>query len=349
MQEETIRLTKFAHCAGCAAKLNAKVLADVLSKIPLEANPNLLVGIETADDAGVYRITDDVAIVQTTDFFPPIVDDPYTFGAIAAANALSDVYAMGGTPITGLNLVGFPTKTFALTVLEAILRGGIDKLHEAGAVVVGGHSIEDQELKYGLAVTGLVHPERIVTNAGAREGDRLVLTKPLGIGLITTAAKMENVSAETFSSAVASMTMLNRAASEAMLEVGVHACTDVTGFGLVGHAWEMAKASKVGMTIHASAVPYFEEAASLAEEGFLAGGSVSNIKYFSQFTSVDDAVEQRVRDVLFDAQTSGGLLISVPPDRADALLRTLKAKGVEHATAVGEVTADHPGRIALRS
>ena len=348
MQEDKIRLTHSVQCAGCAAKISSSVLSEVLAKVPLQSNPNLLVGIETADDAGVYLITDDVAIVQTTDFFPPIVDDPYQFGAIAAANALSDIYAMGATPITALNIVGFPIKSLPLAIFEKILRGGIDKLHEGGAVVVGGHSIDDAELKYGVAVTGIVHPDRIFRNMGAREGDSLVLTKPIGIGLITTAAKMGSVSEGTLSSAIESMMTLNRAASEAMIEVGAHACTDVTGFGLIGHAWEMAKASNVGMTIYARKVPRFEEAAALAGEKFLPGGSVSNIRYFSQFTTVDAGIEDSTRDVLFDAQTSGGLLIAVPPDRVDPLLESLKAKGVEHAAAIGDVTAEHPGRINLK-
>ncbi len=348
MHEDKIRLTQSVSCAGCAAKISSKVLSEVLAKIPLKTNPNLLVGIETADDAGVYLIADDVAIVQTTDFFPPIVDDPYEFGAIAATNALSDIYAMGARPVTGLNIVGFPMKSLPLTILEKILLGGIEKLHEADAVVVGGHSLDDVELKYGMAVTGTVHPERIFTNTGARQGDGLVLTKPIGIGIITTAAKMGSVSDATLSGAVESMMTLNRAASEAMIEVGAHACTDVTGFGLIGHAWEMATASNVGMTIYASKVPRFEEATALAAERFLPGGSVSNIRYFSQFAAVDTGIQDSVRDVIFDAQTSGGLLIAVPPDRLRPLLESLKAKGVRHAAEIGEVTAAHPGRIDLK-
>jgi len=272
------------------------------------------------DDAGVYKITDDLAIIQTIDFFTPIVDDPYAFGQIAATNALSDVYAMGGRPLTAMNVVCFPAKSLDISVLKNILRGGLDKMSEAGVVLVGGHSIDDAELKYGLSVTGTVHPKRIVTNSGARAGDKLLLTKPLGLGIITTALKAGQVSEETAAKVTDCMATLNNKASELMQEIGVHACTDITGFGLLGHTCQLAEESQVGIKIHSASVPFFTEAEELAKMGFYPGGSHRNKEFYSRMVEIAPPVPSHVQDILFDAQTSGGLLISLAPKAAESLL-----------------------------
>ncbi len=313
----------------------------------LPSDPNLIVGIEKADDAGVYKISEEVALIQTIDFFTPIVDDPYWFGQIAAANAFSDVYAMGGRPLTAMNVVCFPVKEMPISVLQEILRGGLDKIKEAGAVLVGGHSVEDPELKYGLSVTGIVHPDRVIKNQGARPGDRLILTKPLGTGIINTAIKAGLAKEETVKKVTRTMATLNRDASEAMQEVGVSACTDITGFGLLGHACEMIEGTEVGMVIYASKVPYFPEAEEFANMGLVPGGTHRNKEFRGRMVDISREVSPPVVDILFDAQTSGGLLISVPEERAEGLLRNLKQRGVE-AAVIGEVTSEHPGRIEVR-
>lgn len=296
------------------------------------------------EDAAIYRLTDQLAMVQSVDYITPVVDDPYTFGAIAAANALSDLYAMGACPALALNLVGYPVKSLPLSILEEILRGGADKVMEAGASLVGGHSIDDHEPKYGLAVTGLVHPERVVRNKGAQPGDRLVLTKPLGLGIITTGIDRGLVSAETVERAVAVMTMLNASASEAMLAVGVHAATDVTGFGLLGHLHEMLAASGVGARVELGAVPVLDEAWSLAAANCVPDGSYNNFHYIESFVSWEAAIERHARIVLCDAQTSGGLLLAVPPKRSDELLTALEEAATPAAAVIGEVVGDGPGR-----
>lgn len=323
-------------------------LAHVLRLLPPAApEPNLLVGTESFDDAGVYRISDDLALVQTVDFFTPVVDDPYAFGQIAAANALSDVYAMGARPLTALNLVAFPVDTLEKEVLAQILKGGLSKVQEANAVLVGGHTVDDPEPKYGLAVTGVVHPDRVITNAGARPGDRLVLTKPLGIGVITTAMKRTEVPREVARSAVEAMTALNAAAAEAMQEVGVHACTDVTGFGLLGHLHEMALASRVAARIDASAVPLLPGARELAEAGYVCGGSRANRRYLAPFVRFAHGVDEPLRVLLCDAITSGGLLISVSPEKAPALLGELQARGTLAAREIGVVVEGVAGEIEV--
>jgi len=295
----------------------------------------------------VYKISDEVALIQTIDFFTPIVDDPYWFGQIAAANAFSDVYAMGGRPLTAMNVVCFPVKEMPISVLQEILRGGLDKIKEAGAVLVGGHSVEDPELKYGLSVTGIVHPDRVIKNQGARPGDRLILTKPLGTGIINTAIKAGLAEEETVKKVTRTMATLNRDASEAMQEVGVNACTDVTGFGLLGHACEMIEGTEVGMVIYASKVPYFPEAEEFANMGLVPGGTHRNKEFRGRMVDISRGISPPVVDILFDAQTSGGLLISVPEERAEELLRNLKQRGVE-AALIGEVTSEHPGRIEVK-
>ena len=295
----------------------------------------------------MYKISDEVALIQTIDFFTPIVDDPYWFGQIAAANAFSDVYAMGGRPLTAMNVVCFPVKEMPISVLQEILRGGLDKIKEAGAVLVGGHSVEDPELKYGLSVTGIVHPDRVIKNQGARPGDRLILTKPLGTGIINTAIKAGLAEEETVKKVTRTMATLNRDASEAMQEVGVNACTDVTGFGLLGHACEMIEGTEVGMVIYASKVPYFPEAEEFANMGLVPGGTHRNKEFRGRMVDISRGISPPVVDILFDAQTSGGLLISVPKERAEELLRNLKQRGVE-AALIGEVTSEHPGRIEVK-
>ena len=301
----------------------------------------MLVGIDTLDDAGVYRLGPELALIQTVDFFTPVVDDPYLFGQIAAANALSDVYAMGGDPLTAMNIVCFPTRTGDPEVLAAILRGGLDKLKEAGAVLLGGHSVEDPEPKYGLAVTGVCHPERVITNAGARPGDLLVLTKPLGTGVITTALKAECAPPEAFRAAAETMAALNRDASLAMREVGVHACTDITGFGLLGHALEMARASGVALRFAAGAVPLLPFARDLAAQGFVPGGAYANRQHLAGHVTFDPGVPEELQMLLYDPQTSGGLLMAVAPERLAALLQALGQKQVT-AAVIGRVAAGEP-------
>jgi selenide,water dikinase len=305
-------------------------------------------GIERAEDAGVYRLSDDLAIIQTLDFFTPIVDDPYTFGQVAAANALSDVYAMGGRPLTAMNIVCFPVKTMDMSVLREILAGGLDKLHEAGVTLVGGHSVEDQELKYGLSVTGVVHPQKVVLNTGAKVGDRLILTKPLGTGIINTALKGGVADETAVAKSVKCMVSLNRKASELMVTVEVHACTDVTGFGLLGHACEMIEGTDVSMTIHSSHVPFFPEAKELAEMGMTPGGLHRNREFRLSMVEFGGSIPQSMSDILFDPQTSGGLLISLPASEAESLLGRMHKEGIDEAAIIGEVMAEPKGRIVVR-
>ncbi len=310
-------------------------------------HPDLLVGTGTCDDAGVFRLTDDCALVLTTDFFPPLVNDPFAFGRIAAANALSDIYAMGGTPLTALNLVAFPDKVLPLDVLVEILRGGADAVREAGGVIVGGHSIRDSEVKYGLAVTGRVHPQRILTNAGARPGDRLVLTKALGTGILCSAAKSGKIPEEALAPAIASMSALNRPGAEAAQAVGVHACTDVTGYGLVGHAFEMADGSDVTITLDAAQVPLLDHTLELARAGVTTRAAKTARDYLGPRLEIAPGLEETVVDILANAETSGGLLISVGADRCDALVAELKRRGALVAAEVGTVAPASGIRVRL--
>ena len=295
----------------------------------------------------MYKLSEDLAIVQTVDFFTPIVDDPYTFGQIAAANALSDVYAMRGKPITAMNIVCFPSKTLDISILRDILRGGLEKLREAGVVLIGGHSVDDEELKYGLSVTGTIHPGKVVTKSGARAGDKLILTKPLGTGIINTAAKGGVASEETIANVTRSMSALNRTASEVMQEIGCNACTDITGFGLLGHACEMIQNSEVGLKIRASSVPIFAEAVEFARMGMIPGGTYRNKVFRSRMVKVADGLPDYMLDILFDPQTSGGLFISVSTPKADILLSGLHKAGVLEAAIVGEVVAQPRETIIL--
>ena len=341
---EKVRLTRWANCTGCAAKMDASSLAGVLNLFPPPDDPNLLVGLHTGDDAGVYRIADDLALVNTVDFFPPVVDDPFTYGQIAAANALSDVYAMGGKPVTALNIVAFPREGLAPEVLHEILRGGFAKLREAGVALVGGHTVTDPEVKYGLAITGLIDPERVVSNAGARPGDWLILTKPIGVGTITTAIKQGGVDPALATRVATVMAALNRSAAQLMLECGVHACTDITGYGLLGHALEMATASRVCLEIEHQSVPHFPEALELSTQGVCSGGLESNRQAFSSSVRMTDAVPDVWQNLLFDPQTSGGLLIALPEQGARAFLHQFDGAD---AAVIGRVVTEGKGEIVV--
>jgi selenide,water dikinase len=297
----------------------------------------LLVGVETSDDAGVFRLRDDLAIVNTVDFFTPVVDDPYTYGQISATNSLSDVYAMGGEPKTAMNIVCFPQSGVDKAVLAEILQGGADKATEAGVVVVGGHSVADDEIKYGMAVTGVIDPRRIIRNVGAQVGDVLILTKPLGTGILTTALKKGHLAEEEYGAAVVSMSMLNATAARVMLQHTVHACTDVTGFSLMGHGCEMAMGSDVTIRLRSAAFPLLPGALRLALEGYITGGCKRNRNYLADKVRVAASVPQDLNEVAFDPQTSGGLLIAVPEREAQELARNLLAEGVLAAAVVGEV------------
>jgi selenide,water dikinase len=322
-------------------------LAQVLRQLEPWQHPDLLVGTNTCDDAGVFRLSDELALVQTTDFFPPLVDDPYDFGRIAAANALSDVYAMGGEPLTALNIVGFPDKVLPIEILADILRGGADVCRAAGAVVVGGHSVRDSEVKFGLAVTGRVHPQRILTNAAARPGDRLVLTKPLGTGVLVSARKAGKIEDEALAEAVHSMTSLNRAGRDAALRAGVRACTDITGFGLIGHAYEMAAGSDVTIVLESGNVPLFARVLELARAGVTTRASKTARAYLAERLAVATGVEEALADILANAETSGGLLLSVADDRCAMLLEELRREGAVCATVVGRVDAAETARVRV--
>jgi selenide,water dikinase len=290
--------------------------------------PGVLVGFENSDDAGVFQLTTDIAVVQTVDYFPPIVDDPYAYGQIAAANALSDIYAMGGQPKTALSIVGFPTKGVDFSVLGTIMRGGLDKLTEAGVALLGGHSVRDEEIKFGYAVTGVIETQHIKQNSGAQIGDRVVLTKSLGTGLITTAIKRGKASTEHVDAAVAVMLQLNRRAAEIALEFRVHAMTDITGFGLLGHASEVARASRLSIRINHAKLPVLPGTLAYSQQGFCAGGLTSNEQFFGQYVSIADSVTPDLRNVLFDPQTSGGLLIFCQTEDVEALVDRLRAERI---------------------
>ena len=339
----TVRLTKIAKRAGCAAKHPPGYLFPLLGALPRVTDPNVLVGSATADDAAIYKLTDDIALVLTTDFFTPIVDEPYDFGRVAAANALSDVYAMGGRPITALNLVGFPDETLDASVLGDILRGGAAVAKEAGIDIVGGHTIKTDEPIYGLAVTGVVHPARVVSNAGGRPGDALVLTKPLGVGIVTTASKNDKDTAGAITRAIALMTTLNRGAAEAMAEVGVHAATDVTGFGLLGHLRNVTRASGCAASVWVDAVPVLDAAWGYVREGIAPGGTHANRRFLRESVEFASDVDEAAQLVLCDAQTSGGMLVAVAPERVERLKAALAAHGTPCAAVVGRLEAGTPG------
>jgi len=299
------------------------------------------------EDAGVYQLREDLAIVFSVDFFTPIVDDPYTFGQIAAANSLSDIYAMGGKPITAMNIICFPIKTMDISILQDILRGGLDKMQEAGVLLVGGHSVEDNELKYGLSAAGTIHPQKVLYNKGAEAGDKLILTKPLGTGIINTALKGGLADEDSVARAIACMSTLNRKAAELMAEVEVHACTDVTGFGLLGHACEMIKGEDVGIVIYSSQVPILPGTEEYALMGLIPAGTIQNRDYNLHMLECSAGITEENLLILFDAQTSGGLLISVPGSQAPVLLEGLHQQGVTDAAVVGEVAVEPKGKILV--
>jgi len=304
--------------------------------------------MEHAEDAGVYKLREDLAIVLSLDFFTPIVDDPYTFGQIAAANSLSDIYAMGGNPITAMNIICFPVNTMDISILQDILKGGLNKMREAGVLLVGGHSVEDNELKYGLSVTGTIHPEKVTSNKGAKVGDKLILTKPLGTGIINTAVKRGKADEKSIHGSVACMIGLNKTASEVMVDVGVHACTDVTGFGLLGHACEMIEEEDVGMVIYSSKVPILSGTEAYAAMGMIPGGTVRNRDFrISMIERPAETSDERLF-ILFDAQTSGGLLIAVPRQKARILLERLHQEGIQEAAIIGEVVKQPKGKIVIK-
>lgn len=323
---------------GCSAKLAPKELSELLGSIPLLKDKNIMVDIESHDDAGVYRLNDETALIVTTDFFPPVCSDPYSFGEIAAANSLSDVYAMGGQPLLALNLNMFPSKNIPLTVLRDILIGGQSKINESGAFTMGGHTIDDNPPKYGLAVVGTIHPDKLITNSGAKTGQKLILTKPLGIGVILAAKRLSLVSEKAYETAITQMKTLNKAGAELMQKYGVKGATDITGFGLLGHAMKMAQSSGVTMRINSSSLPMIDEVANLIDDGCIPGAAFRNLEFVKdqvEFTSDCNVITKMVAT---DAQTSGGLFIAVDADKAERLLHDLHMTGIHsQAAIIGEV------------
>ncbi len=337
-EKNKVYLTKMSTKAGCAAKFGPGDLSKVMAHMNMQErkdDPNLIVGFGTCDDAGVYKIAPDYALIQTVDFFTPIVDDPYMFGAIAATNALSDVYAMGGTPLTALNICCFSTG-LEPEVYARILQGGFDKVTEAGATVLGGHTVTDNEVKYGVSVTGFVHPDRVLTNAGAKPGDILVLTKAIGTGVLSTAFKNEVIEEGGMEEAITSMSTLNRTASEAAQKIGVNSCTDVTGFGLAGHAYEVAAASGVHLKIDLLKIPVMKGVLELIEKECIPGGGYANRNHYQNWVNFEGDISETKKALVFDPQTSGGLLISVPREKADDLVEELVKKTLR-SQIIGEV------------
>lgn len=328
------RLTELSKTSGWAAKIGPETLSKILDKLPKMSNENLLVGIETSDDAAVYKLTDDIAAIQTLDFFTPVVDDPYTFGAIAAANSLSDVYAMGGKPTVAMNIVCFPN-CLNIDILGEILKGGADKVLEAGAVVIGGHTVEDDEPKYGLSVMGIVHPNKILKNHGCKVGDVLILTKPIGTGIVNTAIKAEIASKEDYDEAVKVMTTLNKYAGEIIVDYNISACTDVTGFGIMGHGYEMASASDITIRLFKDKIPVIKGAREYAQMGLVPAGTYNNKKYLDGKYKLKD-IPEWLEDTLFDPQTSGGLLISIPKDEVESIMERLIELDIKPAV-IGDV------------
>ncbi|MBP2654618.1 MAG: Selenide, water dikinase [Firmicutes bacterium] len=338
-----IKLTEYSKSGGCAAKIGPGHLSGILCSLPQMTHPQLMVGLDTSDDAGVYKLDATTALIQTVDFFTPIVDEPYVFGQIAAANSLSDIYAMGGKPLTAMNIVAFPVCKLDAAVLSDILRGGLEKVTEAGAVLVGGHSIQDNEPKYGLSVTGVAHPDAILTNAGAQPGDVLLLTKAIGTGVLTMAARADMFE-EGVRAAIDSMRQLNKTAAEVMSGFTIHACTDVTGFGLLGHLSEMVTASHVAAEIYTKDLPFLPEAQNAAAMGLVPEGAYHTREYLKNVTFASNVADV-LQDLCFDPQTSGGLLLSVAATDAERLLASLRAAGVDEASIIGRITGKGAGTI----
>ena len=343
--ETDVKLTKLASCAGCGAKVGAGTLVHMLEGFKTHTDPRLIVGYDKSDDASVYVIDDNTALVQTTDFFPPIVDDPFLYGHIAAANALSDVYAMGGEPKLALNIMCLSESMGKETVQE-ILRGGYDKAYEAGAIITGGHTIQGAEPIYGLAVSGFVHPKKVLTNSGARPGDKLILTKPLGIGILTTSAKADMVDREVLDRIYNQMATLNKAARDIMVKYHVHSCTDVTGFALMGHSFEMAQGSGCTIHIQSQNVPFHSEAYELAEMGFIPAGAYRNREYAEAGVKNISNVSRALQDIFYDPQTSGGLMIALDAKEAEQCLDEMR-KVIPQAAIIGYVTEKMDAYIYL--
>lgn len=336
MTEKKYRLTQMVKSAGCAAKIFPNILAEALKNIKQEKNQNVLVGFEGKDDAGVYKINDDLALIHTTDFFTPVVDDPFTFGQIAAANALSDVYAMGGKPVNCLNIIAFPQKE-DLMILNEILRGGMDKIKESGAVLIGGHSIDIENIVYGLAVTGTLRPSDLKCNSTAKSGDKLVITKCLGTGILNNIIKFSDLEKSQYEQLISSMTRLNKNASECMIRSHANACTDITGFGLAGHSMQMAQASKAVLKFYVKEIPLLNGVIEGVKNNMLTRGDKSNREYTGSSVITSGKIDKIREHILYDPQTSGGLLISVPEDKANFLLLELEKGGDIYSKIVGEV------------
>ena len=346
---EKIKLTKFVENAGCASKINQNDLKIVLAGLPKTTDPRVLVSADTCDDAGVFKISDNLALVQSVDVFTPSVDDPYTFGQIAAANSVSDIYAMGGSPLTALSIIGFPIETMSHRIMNQILRGGVDKMEEAGVSIVGGHSFKDNEVKFGFAVTGTINPKKIITNNTAQPGDILVLTKPIGTGVIGFACQIGKASAESLNTISQSMAELNKIPAEIMVDMGVKTATDVTGFGLMGHLSEIAAQSKVTIEIFADQVPVFDGVFEKIQQGMISGAIERNKEFASQFVTTSSGVSEERETILYDPQTSGGLLIAIHPDCAEELVSRLKKKGLDFTTIIGSVVSQSDGQIILKN
>jgi selenide,water dikinase len=344
---EDAPLTKFVENAGCASKINQNDLKKALAGLPEIFDPRVLVSTSTCDDAGVYKLTNKVALVQSVDVFTPVVDDPYIFGQIAAANSVSDIYAMGGKPLTALSIIAFPTDKLSPRIMNKMLQGGIDKLKEAGVPVLGGHSIKDNEIKFGFAVTGIVHPSKIITNDKARAGDVLILTKPIGTGVISFAHQLGKASQASLEAVSHSMTELNKTAAEIAVKMGVTTATDITGFGLMGHLTEIASQSGVTCEIYADGVPVFEGVLDYVRQAMISGAIERNREYASKFIAVAKDVSGELETVLYDPQTSGGLLIAINKEKAQTLLRRLKRKGVKSAAVIGKVVSKSEGKIIV--
>lgn len=343
-----VALTQLVEKAGCASKIDQAFLKAVLKGLPEVEDPRVLIGVPAGDDAGIYDLGNGQALVQTVDVFTPSVDDPYLFGQVAAANSVSDVYAMGGRPMTALSVIGFPARKIPDQAMNDILRGGIDKMKEAGVAIIGGHSINDDQIKAGFAVTGMIDPARIVSNAGAKPGDCLILTKPLGTGIVAFASQIGKASAESVRTAGESMATLNKAASELMVEFGAHAATDVTGFSLMGHLAEMARCSGVDVEVVWDNIPLFAGVLEYAAGGILPGAVERNKESCGRFVTADESLPQEMVDICFDAQTSGGLLIAITASDAEKFLKALRNAGAEHAAVVGKVLEKGTGRVVLR-
>ena len=344
---ENVPLTQFVENAGCASKINQTDLKIVLAGLPAISDPRVLVSADTCDDAGVYKLTDDLALVQSVDVFTPNVDDPYIFGQIAASNSLSDIYAMGGKPVTALSIVGFPIETMSHKIMTQMLRGGIDKMKEAGVEVIGGHSIKDTEIKFGFAVTGVIDPKKIITNDKAQPGDVLILTKPIGTGVISFASQLDRASKEHMEVIGRSMAELNKVAAETMVEAGVITATDITGFGLMGHLSEMVAQSGVTVEIYVDQVPFFDGVLDFVREDLISGAIERNREYAAQFVEVGEGVSEEVEIALYDPQTSGGFLIAVKKGHAEMLVTKLREKGSNSAVIIGKIIAKSEGKIIL--